>query len=119
MFRVLASYSLVALLLIRSHGLISVPQYPYIFDSTHPDKPLGGVRQNGSITEPNFLDMLEILLGMDGVQDGVQDVPFIVQHRTSGHTVTRTHHRLQIGDYDIHCPCEGISLGGGTQLTGR
>ena len=91
----------------------------HIFDSAHPDKPLGGVRQNGSITESNFLDMPGILLVMDGVQDGVQDVvPFIVQHRTSSHTVTRTHHRLQIGDYDVHCPCKSISFGGGTQLTG-
>ena len=84
----------------------------HIFDSTRPEKPLGGVRQNGSITESNFLDMLEILLVADGV-------PWIVQHRTSGHTVTRTHHRLQIGDYDIHCPCKGVSFEGGTQLTCR
>ena len=82
----------------------------HIFDSTHPDDPLGGVRLNCSITESNFLDMLDILLVTEGV-------PFIVQHRTSGHAVTRTHDCLVIGVYDIYCPGIVFSFVGGTQLT--
>ena len=57
--------------------------------------PLGGLVQNGSVTEANFLDMLiGILL--------VTNAPIRVQERTSGHHVTRTNNQLQPGHYDIY-----------------
>ena len=60
------------------------------------DDALGGLIQNGSITEGNFLDMLGILLVTEGA-------PVRVQHRASGHIVSRTHDRLEVGVYDIYC----------------
>jgi hypothetical protein len=56
---------------------------------------LGGVRQNGSITEANFLKMLAIVL--------VTEVPIRVQERISGHIVSMTSDALQTGTYDVYC----------------
>ena len=36
------------------------------YDSTQPDVALGGFVQNGSITKANFLDILAILLVIEG-----------------------------------------------------
>ncbi|KAG0644541.1 hypothetical protein HOY80DRAFT_740556 [Tuber brumale] len=65
------------------------------YDATSPGKALGGLVQNGSITETNFLDMLGILL--------VVGSPIRVQERESSHIVSRTEVPLQAGVYDIYC----------------
>jgi len=66
------------------------------YDATKPDVVLGGLVQNGSITEANFLDMLGILLIVGGS-------PICVQGRTSSHIVSRLDVPLEIGEYGIHC----------------
>ncbi|CUS07610.1 unnamed protein product, partial [Tuber aestivum] len=66
------------------------------YDATNPDEALGGLVQNGSITETNFLDILGILLVVDRS-------PLLVQERKSGHIVSGTNMPLKIGVYDIHC----------------
>ncbi|CUS08066.1 unnamed protein product, partial [Tuber aestivum] len=68
------------------------------YDATNPDQALGGVVQNGSITEANFLDMLGILLVSDGS-------PLRVQERISSHIISRTDLPLETGVYDIYCDC--------------
>jgi hypothetical protein len=65
------------------------------YDATNPDVALGGLFQNGSITEANFLDMLGILL--------VQASPLRVQERVSNHIVSRRNLPLELGIYDIYC----------------
>src|SRR5258706_2546055 len=60
---------------------------------------LGGLIQNGSVTEENFLQMLGILL--------VAKAPIRVQHRTSGEILLAdSKSRLQLGIYDIYCDSE-------------
>ncbi|KAG0637468.1 hypothetical protein HOY80DRAFT_972672 [Tuber brumale] len=66
------------------------------YDATNPEVALGGFRQNGSITEANFLSILEILIITEGK-------PVCVQARISGHVVTRNNKPLAGEDYDIHC----------------
>jgi len=65
-------------------------------DATNPDIALGGLFQNGSITEANFLDILGILLISE-------KNPLRVQERVSGHIVFRTNTPLEKGVYDIYC----------------
>ncbi|KAG0641779.1 hypothetical protein HOY80DRAFT_1135047 [Tuber brumale] len=65
-------------------------------DATNPEEALGGLVQNGSITEANFLDILGIILIVGGS-------PLRVQERTSSHVVCRTNAPLKTGVYDIHC----------------
>ncbi|KAG0641783.1 HNH endonuclease-domain-containing protein [Tuber brumale] len=74
----------------------SLPRNVSFYEATSPDEALGGLVQNGSITEANFLDMLGILLvvGMS---------PIRVQERMSSHIVSRTEVPLQVGVYDIYC----------------
>lgn len=67
----------------------------HFYDASVPDVSLGGLIQNGSVTEANFLDMLSIIL--------VTNTPIRVQGRTSGHIVTRTNSRVESGEYDIYC----------------
>ncbi|KAG0633403.1 hypothetical protein HOY80DRAFT_991779 [Tuber brumale] len=74
----------------------SLPRNVSFYDATNPDEVLGGLVQNGSITEANFLDMLGILLVI-----GVS--PIRVQERRSSHIVSRTEVPLQVGVYDIYC----------------
>ncbi|KAG0636815.1 hypothetical protein HOY80DRAFT_975892 [Tuber brumale] len=74
----------------------SLPRNVKFYDATSPDEALGGLVQNGSITETNFLDMLGILLVV-----GVS--PIRVQERMSSHIVSRTEVPLQVGVYDIYC----------------
>ncbi|CCX12136.1 Similar to hypothetical protein CPC735_035660 [Coccidioides posadasii C735 delta SOWgp]; acc. no. XP_003071005 [Pyronema omphalodes CBS 100304] len=64
------------------------------YDSSKPSITLGGFIQNGSVTETNFLDMMEILL---------TEAPPRVQERTSGHVVATTNNLLQPGEYDVYC----------------
>jgi len=68
----------------------------YFHDATNPDMALGGFFQNGSITEANFLDILGILLVLEGN-------PLRVQERASDHIVSRTDIPLKKGVYDIYC----------------
>ncbi|CUS15899.1 unnamed protein product, partial [Tuber aestivum] len=66
------------------------------YDAARPDVVLGGFFQNGSITEANFLDILEILLVVTGG-------PLRVQERISSHLISRTDMQLETGVYDIYC----------------
>ncbi|KAG0136918.1 HNH endonuclease-domain-containing protein [Tuber indicum] len=75
----------------------ALPRNVSFYDATNPEEALGGLVQNGSITEANFLDMLGILLAVDAG-------PLRVQERISNHIVVyRTDVPLKIGVYDIHC----------------
>jgi len=74
----------------RSH-----PRSVSFYDYTHPDVALGGFVQNNSITEGNFLDILGILLVVEGS-------PIRVQERISSHIVSRTDVPLKRGAYDIY-----------------
>ncbi|RPB13388.1 hypothetical protein P167DRAFT_544720 [Morchella conica CCBAS932] len=67
----------------------------HIYDGSNPDVLLGGLIQNGSVTEANFLQMLWVIL--------VTEVPIRVRHRTSGNIISMTNSRLQIGTYDVYC----------------
>ncbi|CUS08068.1 unnamed protein product, partial [Tuber aestivum] len=67
------------------------------YDATNPQEALGGVVQNGSITEANFLDILGILLVVDGVS------PLRAQGRMSNHIVSRRDVPLKTGVYNIYC----------------
>ncbi|KAF8465989.1 hypothetical protein BDZ91DRAFT_849115 [Kalaharituber pfeilii] len=66
-----------------------------IYDGSNPDVLLGGLVQNGSVTERNFLQMLGIIL--------ITETPIIVQHRGSGHIVLVSDSRLEVGTYDVYC----------------
>ena len=65
------------------------------YNASNPSVALGGLIQNGSVTEANFLDMIGIVL--------VADTPLRVQKRTSGHIVARTDNPLEAGEYDLYC----------------
>jgi len=73
----------------------SLPRNISFYDATHPDAALGGFLQNGSVTEANFLDILAILLVIEGS-------PIRVQERASSHIVSRTDVPLETGVYDIY-----------------
>jgi len=79
----------------------------YFYDATDPEVVLGGFRQNGSITEANFLYFLDILLKNPG--DTLR-----VQAKISGHIVTRTNVPLATGAYDIYC--DGMYCAEGPEL---
>jgi len=66
------------------------------YDASKPDQVLGGLRQNGSITEANFLDILGIVLVIRSL--------ICVQERTSKEFVVRRNVPLQSGVYDIFAP---------------
>ncbi|KAI5791713.1 HNH endonuclease-domain-containing protein [Peziza echinospora] len=68
----------------------------HFYDASVPDITLGGLFQNGSVTEANFLAMLDILL--------ITETPIRVQERGSGHNIiTRTNTPLGLGEYDVYC----------------
>ena len=73
----------------------SDPRSVSFYDSTRPDVALGGFVQNGSITEANFLDILAIVLVVEGS-------PIRVQERISSHIVSRTDVPLKKGAYKIY-----------------
>ncbi|KAF3023218.1 hypothetical protein E8E15_002528 [Penicillium rubens] len=57
---------------------------------------LGGVRQNGSITNANFFHkLMDVLLKVDGIS---------IHHRGTGQRMPMNTDRLAEGDYDIVCP---------------
>ncbi|PUU74666.1 hypothetical protein B9Z19DRAFT_998805 [Tuber borchii] len=62
-------------------------------DATNPDVTLGGLLQNGPITEGNFLDILEIVLAVS--------VAIRVLRRASTHLVSRVKVPLEIGKYEL------------------
>ncbi|KAG0128096.1 HNH endonuclease-domain-containing protein [Tuber indicum] len=74
----------------------SLPRNVKFYDAGKPDEPLGGLFQNGSITEANFLHILTIILV-------VEEGPILVQERESSHIVSRTDMPLGTGAYDIYC----------------
>lgn len=71
---------------------------------------LGGIFQNGAVTEANFIDMLNILL--------VASRPFSIKARRSGHsmrsghTISRTNQPLVPGAYDVYATGGGKSYKG-------
>jgi len=65
------------------------------YEAAKPEKILGGFRQNGVITEANWLDMLAIIL--------VIWSPICVQERTARRVVWRRNVPLESGVYDVHC----------------
>ena len=70
----------------------------HFYDGSNPDILLGGLVQNGSVTERNFLHMLGIII--------ITQTPITVQHRGSGQIVLMSESRLEVGSYDIHCDGE-------------
>ena len=66
----------------------------HFYDASVPSVTLGGLIQNRSITEANFLEMLGILL--------IVKAPIRVQERTSGHIIATTDNLLQPGEYDVY-----------------
>lgn len=56
---------------------------------------LGGTYQNGSMTQANFLAILDQILLV--VEDN-----WSVRHRSSGQTIGPTNHPLRLGEYDIY-----------------
>ena len=67
----------------------------HFYDASVPGVKLGGLVQNGCITEANFLQMVGILL--------ITESPIWVQERVSGYVVSGSGHVLQLGEYDIYC----------------
>jgi hypothetical protein len=65
----------------------------HFFDARHPNDALGGLILNPSVTQSNFLQMLEILI--------VSSHPYDVSLRDSGIDLTRCDEPLQSGNYDI------------------
>ncbi|KAG0643111.1 hypothetical protein HOY80DRAFT_1098101 [Tuber brumale] len=65
------------------------------YNATHPGTALGGLFQNGSLTEGNFVDILEMLLVVEGC-------PLRVLERISGHIISRTDLPIKTGCYDIY-----------------
>ncbi|KAI5805559.1 hypothetical protein DFH27DRAFT_600048 [Peziza echinospora] len=67
----------------------------YFYDASVPAVRLGGLVQNGCITEANFLQMLGMLL--------ITESPIRVVQRAPGHAVLSSDHVLQLGEYDVYC----------------
>ncbi|KAF8460422.1 hypothetical protein BDZ91DRAFT_798916 [Kalaharituber pfeilii] len=64
------------------------------YDQAKEDDPaLGGLVQNGWVTEQNFLQMLAIILVVEAL--------IRVQRRLSGHIVSTLNSSLETGIYDI------------------
>lgn len=58
---------------------------------------LGGVRQNGSITNINFFHML-----MDTLL--IVEATITIKSRATGQPILLNTEPLEVGDYDIFCP---------------
>ena len=65
----------------------------HFFDESKSDTVLGGLVQNGSVTEKNFLSMLAIVL--------VTEAPIYVYAKATGIAVLMGDEALQVGDYMI------------------
>ncbi|KAF8534664.1 hypothetical protein BDD12DRAFT_988700 [Trichophaea hybrida] len=68
------------------------------FDEANPDVVLGGLIQNGSLTEKNFLVMLDIVL--------VSTAPIRVSAKDTERVVSVVDTRLDVGDYLVSCEGE-------------
>ena len=77
-------------LLMRSHF-----SNVHFYDGRNPSILLGGLVQNGSVTEANFLQMLGIVL--------VMEAPVQAQNRISGYVLSTSDSRLELGVYDVYC----------------
>lgn len=67
----------------------------WFYDASRPDTPLGGLVQNGSITEKNALEMLDIIL--------VRTAPILVIFRSTERAVSAIDSLLEAGDYLVMC----------------
>ncbi|KAL2114691.1 hypothetical protein VUR80DRAFT_1 [Thermomyces stellatus] len=70
----------------------------WFLDASHPDTILGGLVQNGSITEKNALEMLDIIL--------VSTAPIRVISRSTERVVSAVDSTLEPGDYLVTCESE-------------
>lgn len=77
----------------------------HFYDSRNSEY-LGGVRQNGSITQKNFYDMLRILLVVSPPNQDIE-----VHPRGAGTVIPADTAPLPPGDYNITCP-QGWSIFG-------
>jgi hypothetical protein len=68
------------------------------FNKANPDVVLGGLVQNGSFTERDFLMMLDIVL--------VITAPIRVSAKDTGRVVLMVGTRLDVGDYMVNCEDE-------------
>ncbi|KAK9358948.1 hypothetical protein V1504DRAFT_459564 [Lipomyces starkeyi] len=75
------------------YDLIAIGRDVHFFNFAEPDKALGGLILNPSVTKKNFLSMLGILIVTSG--------PYRVTLRSTGHDLTPTDEPLQPGQYDI------------------
>jgi hypothetical protein len=66
------------------------------FDEANPDVVLGGLVQNGSVTEKNFLVMLDNVLV-------ATTAPIRVSAKDTGRVVSMVDTRLDAGDYMLSC----------------
>ena len=71
------------------------------YDGSNPSIHLGGLVQNGSVTEAIFLEMLGIVL--------VAEASIRVQNRSSGYILSISDSRLEVGSYDVYCDGTYIS----------
>jgi hypothetical protein len=67
------------------------------FDEANPDVVLGGLVQNGSVTEKNFLVMLDMVLL------ATTTAPIRVCAKDTGRVVAMVDTRLDAGDYMLSC----------------
>ena len=71
-------------------------------DERNPDAILGGLIQNGSVTERNFLSMLKIVL--------ITTSPIRVYAKATGTPVLQADIPLQLGDYIVACNGKSTSV---------
>jgi hypothetical protein len=71
-------------------------------DERNPDAILGGLIQNGSVTEKNFLSMLNMIL--------VTTSPIRVYAKATGILVLQTDVPLQLGNYIVSCDGKSTSV---------
>lgn len=71
----------------------------HFFDGSTGDR-LGGLCQNGSVTQASFLSMLSNILV-------IAPGPITVKARVSGQTITPTNDPLAHGDYDLYASSSG------------
>ncbi|KAK9335036.1 hypothetical protein LIPSTDRAFT_74472 [Lipomyces starkeyi NRRL Y-11557] len=74
-------------------GRRAIARDVHFYHFAEPDKALGGLILNLSVTETNFLSMLGIIIVASG--------PYRVTLRSTGHDLTPTNEPLQPGHYDI------------------
>ena len=71
-------------------------------DERNPDVILGGLIQNGSVTEMNFLSVLGIVL--------ITTSPIRVYAKATGAPVLQADTPLQLGDYIVACNSKSTSM---------